>query len=130
MKAQQGGGLENYGRADQPTRAKEPKPEEEAVGGVKIGRSAAGALQDQSCRFKRILSARTARVPPVPRRTASPASRCTSHTIVFFMSKQLARHWTRWQESGIAVARPLNYDFAMYSVVEKAKQAAVLVLVY
>jgi hypothetical protein len=90
MKAQQGGGLENYGRADQPTRAKEPKPEEEAVGGVKIGRSAAGALQDQSCRFKRILSARTARVPPVPRRTASPASRCTSHTIVFFMSKQLA----------------------------------------
>ena len=49
MKAQQGGGLENYGRADQPTRAKElgTKPEKEAVGGAKIGRSAAGALQDQ-----------------------------------------------------------------------------------
>src|ERR1035437_940351 len=49
MKAQQGSGLEDDGRADQPTRAQEPgtKPEEEAVGGAKIGRSAAGALQDQ-----------------------------------------------------------------------------------
>jgi len=49
MKAQQGGGLEDYGRADQPTRAQEPgtKPEEQAVGGAKIGRSAAGALQEQ-----------------------------------------------------------------------------------
>src|ERR1035437_3216068 len=49
MKAQQGSGLEDDGRADQPTRAQEPgtKPEEQAVGGAKIGRSAAGPLQDQ-----------------------------------------------------------------------------------
>jgi hypothetical protein len=41
--------LENYACADQPTRAKElgTKPEEQAVGGAKIGRSAAGPLQDQ-----------------------------------------------------------------------------------
>src|SRR5664279_1080211 len=49
MKAQQGSGLEDDGRADQPTRVQEPgtKPEEQAVGGAKIGRSAAGPLQDQ-----------------------------------------------------------------------------------
>jgi hypothetical protein len=49
MKAQQGSGLEDDGRADQPTRAQEPgtKPEEQAVGGAKIGRSAAGPLQDE-----------------------------------------------------------------------------------
>src|ERR1039457_6495766 len=49
MNAQQGSGLEDDGRADQPTRAQEPgtKPEEQAVGGAKIGRSAAGPLQDQ-----------------------------------------------------------------------------------
>ena len=54
MKAQQGSGLENYGRADQPTRAKElgTKPEEETVGGAKIGRSAAGALPDQELPFQ------------------------------------------------------------------------------
>jgi hypothetical protein len=41
--------LEDYGRADEPTRAQElgTKPEEEAVGGAKIGRSAARAPQDQ-----------------------------------------------------------------------------------
>ena len=49
MKAQQGSGLKDYGHADQPTRAQElrTKPEEQAIGGAKIGRSAAGALQDQ-----------------------------------------------------------------------------------
>jgi hypothetical protein len=49
MKAQQGGGLEDDGRADQPTRAQElgTEPEEPTVGGAKIGRSAARALQDQ-----------------------------------------------------------------------------------
>src|ERR1019366_2695643 len=49
MKAQQGSGLEDDGRADPPTRAQEPgtKPEEQAIGGAKIGRSAAGPLQDQ-----------------------------------------------------------------------------------
>ena len=49
MKAQQGGGLEDYGRADEPTMAHElgAEPEEPTVGGAKIGRSAARALQDQ-----------------------------------------------------------------------------------
>ena len=46
--------LENYACADQPTRAKElgTKPEEQAVGGAKIGCSAAGALQDQELLFQ------------------------------------------------------------------------------
>jgi hypothetical protein len=45
---------------------------------------------------------------------ASPASRCTSNTIAFFMGRQLARHWTRGQGSRIAVEVPLNYEFAMF----------------
>ena len=54
MQAQQAGWPEDYGCADQPTRAQElgTKPEEEAVGGAKIGRSAAGALQDQELLFQ------------------------------------------------------------------------------
>jgi hypothetical protein len=49
MQAQQGGWPEDYGRADQPTRAQElgTEPEEQTVGGAKIGRSAARAPQDQ-----------------------------------------------------------------------------------
>jgi hypothetical protein len=49
MKEQQGDRLEDYGRTDQPTKAEElgTKTEKQAVGGAKIGRSAAGALQDQ-----------------------------------------------------------------------------------
>jgi hypothetical protein len=30
------------------------------------------------------------------------------------MGKQLARHWSRGQESRIAAGAPLNYEFAMY----------------
>ena len=54
MKAQQGSGLEDDDRIDQPTRAQElgTKPEEQAVGGAKIGCSAAGALQDQELLFQ------------------------------------------------------------------------------
>ena len=49
MKAQQGGGLDDNGGAQEPTRAQElcTEPKEHTVGGAKIGRSAAGALQDQ-----------------------------------------------------------------------------------
>src|ERR1035441_1223404 len=49
MKAQQGGGLEDDGRADEPTKAQElgTEPEEPTVGDAKIGRSAARTLQDQ-----------------------------------------------------------------------------------
>ena len=54
MKPQQGSGLEDYSRADQPTRAQKlcTKSEEQAVGGAQTRRSAAGALQDQELLFQ------------------------------------------------------------------------------
>src|SRR5664279_1080210 len=118
MKAQQGSGLEDDGRADQPTRAQEPgtkPPKSKRSAGRRLGARRRDLCRTRSCCFKRILSARTARVPPIRRRTASAASRCTSNTIVFFMDKQLARHWSRGQGSRIAAGAPLNYEFAMYS---------------
>jgi hypothetical protein len=54
MQAQQGGWPEDYGRADQATRAQEPgtEPEEQTVGGAKIGSTATGSLQDQELLFQ------------------------------------------------------------------------------
>src|SRR5664279_5638414 len=118
MKAQQGSGLEDDGRADQPTRAQEPgtkPPKSKRSAGRRLGARRRDLCRTRSCCFKRILSARTALVPPVPRRMASPASRCPSNTIAFFTGKQLARYWIWPQGSRIAAEGPLNYEFAMHS---------------
>src|SRR5664280_1334115 len=93
--------------------AQNPKSQRSA--GRRLGARRRERCRTRSCCFKRIFSARTARVPPVPRRTASLASRCTIIRIAFFMDKQLAQHWTQEQGSRIAAAAHLNYEFAMYS---------------
>jgi hypothetical protein len=80
----------------------------------RLGARRRGRCRTRSCCFKSMFSARTARVPPDPRRAASPASRCTSNTIAFFMGKQLERHWPQGQGRRIAAAEPPNYEFAMY----------------
>ena len=46
----------------------------------------------RSCCLKRIFSASTDRVPPVPKRITSLASRFTSNTIAVFMGEELVRH--------------------------------------
>src|SRR5664279_659746 len=92
--------------------AQNPKSQRSA--GRRLGARRRERRRTRSCCFKRIFSARTARIPPVPRRTASLASRCTIIRIAFFMDKQLAQHRTQEQGSRIAAAAHLNYEFAMY----------------
>src|SRR5664279_5839544 len=92
--------------------AQNPKSQRSAV--RRLGARRRARCRTRSCCFKRIFSARTARVPPVPRRTASLASRCTLTKIAFFMDKQLAQHRTQEQGIRIAASGPLNYEFAMY----------------
>src|SRR5664280_439272 len=92
--------------------AQNPKSQRSA--GRRLGARRRERCRTRSCCFKRIFSARTARVPPVPRRTASLASRCTITKIAFFMDKQLAQHRNQEQGSRIAAAAHLNYEFAMY----------------
>jgi hypothetical protein len=93
--------------------AQNPKSQRSAV--RRSGARRRERCRTRSCCFKRIFSARTARVPPVPRRTASLASRCTGNTIAFFTGKQLARYWIWWQGSRIAAEGPLNYEFVMHT---------------
>ena len=54
MEAEQGGGLEDYGGAHETTRAQELRiePEEQTVGGAKIGGTSPRAPQDQKLSFK------------------------------------------------------------------------------
>jgi hypothetical protein len=54
MKAQQGDGFEDDCRAEPPSRAQELsiEPEEQTIGGAKIGPSAAGAPQDKELVFQ------------------------------------------------------------------------------
>src|ERR1017187_279477 len=92
--------------------AQNPKSQRSAV--RRLGARRRERCRTRSCCFKRIFSARTARVPPVHRRTASLAGRCTITKIAFFMDKQLAQHRTREQGGRIAAAAHLNYEFAMY----------------
>src|ERR1017187_2548074 len=92
----------------------EQNPKRKRSARRRLGARRRERCRTRSCCFKRIFSASTARVPPVPSRRDSPASRCTSNTTAFFIGKQLARHWTRGQGSRIAVVRALNYEFAMY----------------
>src|ERR1039457_88546 len=94
--------------------AQNPKSQRSAV--RRLGAGGRERCRTISCCFKRIFSARTARVPPVPRRTVSLASRCTITRIAFFMDKQLAQHRTQEQGSRIAAAAHLNYEFAMYTL--------------
>src|ERR1039458_1323155 len=94
--------------------AQNPRSQRSAV--RRLGARRRERCRTRSCCFKRIFSASTARVPPVPRRTASLASRCTITKIAFFMDKQLAQHRTQEQGSRIAAAAHLNYEFAMYRV--------------
>src|ERR1035437_2243714 len=89
-------------------------PKSQRWAGRRLGARRRERCRTRSCCFKRIFSARTARVPPVPRRTASLASRCTITKIAFFMDKKLAQHRTQEQGSRIAAATHLNYEFAMY----------------
>src|SRR5664279_2615944 len=96
-------------------RNREQNPKSKRSAGRRLGARRRDLCRTRSCCFKRRLSARTARVPPVPRRMASPASRCPNNTIAFFMGKQLARHWTRGQGSRIAAEGPLNYEFATHT---------------
>src|ERR1035437_1919158 len=95
--------------------AQNPKSQRSAV--RRLGARRRERCRTRSCCFKRIFSARTDRVPPVPRRTASLASRCTITKIAFFMDKQFAQHRTQEQGSRIAAAAHLNYEFAMFTVV-------------
>src|SRR5664279_642787 len=97
-------------------RNREQNPKSKRSAGRRLGARRRDLCRTRSCCFKRILSARTARVPPVPRRMASPASRCPSNTIAFFIGKQLARYWIWRQGSRIAAEGPLNYEFAMHTV--------------
>src|ERR1035437_9045105 len=92
--------------------AQNPKSQRSAV--RRLGARRRERCRTRSCCFKRIFSARTARVPPVPRRKAGLASRCTITKIAFFMDKHLAQHRTQEQGSRIAAAAHLNYEFAMY----------------
>src|ERR1017187_4076682 len=92
--------------------AQNPKSQRSAV--RRLGARRRERCRKRSCCFKSIFSASTARVPPVPRRTASLANRCTITKIAFFMDKQLAQHRTQEQGSRIAAAAHLNYEFAMY----------------
>src|ERR1035437_2832861 len=96
--------------------AQNPKSQRSA--GRRLGARRRERCRTRSCCFKRIFSARTARVPPVPRRTASLASRCAITKIAFFMDKQLAQQRTQEQGIRIAASGPLNYEFAMYRVIE------------
>src|ERR1035437_5775484 len=89
-------------------------PKSQRWAGRRLGARRRERCRTRSCCFKRIFSARTARVPPVPRRTASLASRCTITKIAFFMDKQLAQHRTREQGGRIAAAAHLNYEFAIH----------------
>src|ERR1035437_9765259 len=92
--------------------AQNPKSQRSA--GRRLGARRRERCRTRSCCFKSISSATPARVPPVPRRTASLASRCTITKIALFMGKQLAQHRTQEQGSRIAAASHLNYEFAMY----------------
>src|ERR1017187_4906783 len=89
-------------------------PKRKRSAGRRLGARRRERRRTRSCCLKRIFSASTARVPPVPKRMASLASSFTSNTIAFFMGEQLARHWTRGQRSRIAASGPHNYEFAMY----------------
>src|ERR1035437_9882121 len=92
--------------------AQNPKSQRSVL--PRLGARRRERCRTRSCCFKSRFSARTARVPPVPRRTASLGSRCTITKIAFFMDKQLAQHRTQEQGSRIAAAAHLNYEFAMY----------------
>src|ERR1035437_8472089 len=83
-------------------REQNPKSKRSAV--RRLGARRRDRCRTRSCCFKSRFSARTARVPPDPRRAASPASSCTSNIIAFFMGKQLERHWLKGQGSRIAAA--------------------------
>src|ERR1035437_4094161 len=95
-------------------RNREQNPKSKRSVGRRLGARRRDLCRTRSCCFKRILSARTARVPPVPRRMPSPASRCPSNTIALFIGKQLARYWIWRQGSRIPAEGPLNYEFAMH----------------
>src|ERR1035437_9280334 len=83
-------------------REQNPKSKRSAV--RRLGAWRRDRCRTRSCCFKSRFSARTARVPPDPRRAASPASSCTSNIIAFLMGKQLERHWLKGQGSRIAAA--------------------------
>src|ERR1035437_8005101 len=102
-------------------RNREQNPKSKRSAGRRLGARRRDLCRTRSCCFKRILSARTALVPPVPRRMASPASRCPSNTIAFFTGKQLARYWIWPQGSRIAAEGPLNYEFAMHKAKEQGR---------
>src|SRR6266404_3044508 len=66
-------------------RNKEQKPKSKRSVVRRLGAHRLERRRIKSCCFKRRFSARTDRIPPGLRRTAIPASRCTSNTVVFFM---------------------------------------------
>src|ERR1035437_436168 len=103
-------------------RNREQNPKSKRSAGRRLGARRRDLCRTRSCCFKRRLSARTARVPPVPRRMPSPASRCPSNTIALFIGKQLARYWIWRQGSRIPAEGPLNYEFAMHRIKVQSTQ--------
>jgi hypothetical protein len=116
MKAQQGGGLEENGRADQPTKAQElgTKAQEHALDGAKIGRSAAGAPQDQKPLLQEdILSQNgsgSARSEEKGQSGHADAPTRPSH----FSWPTSLRGIALGARNRIAVAALLDYEFGMY----------------
>ena len=118
MKAQQGGGLENDGGAQESPRTQEQgtEPEEPTVGGARVGRSSPRPVQDQKLVFeKEVLGEQGSGATPSQESGQASQQSQDQHEQVLHIH-HLGHEPRPWQGRADPVLRASKLEFAMYRV--------------
>ena len=116
MKAQQGGGLEDDGRAQEPTRAQDvcTEPKEHTVGGAKIGRPLPRAPHDQELLSEDEILREHGPDPTASQNSDQTGQQAQDRPEPVFHFNHFAREHTQGKQRQTRLSGHCNCEFAMY----------------
>ena len=117
MKAQQGGGLEDDGGAQEPTRAQElcTQPKEHTVGGAEIGRSSPRPPRYQQLLFEDKILREHGPDPTTSQHSHQTGQQAQDRPEPVFHFNHFAREPKQGKQRRIGFLEHCNCKFAMYS---------------
>jgi hypothetical protein len=115
MKAQQGGGLEDDGGAQEPTRAQElcTEPKEHTVGGAKIGRSSPRPPHYQKLLFEDEILREHGPDPTTSQDSNQTGQQAQDRPAPVFQFNHFAREHNQGKQRPIRFSGHCNYEFGM-----------------
>jgi hypothetical protein len=115
MKAQQGGGLEDDGGAQEPTRAQElcTEPKEHMVGGEKIARSSPRTPQYQKLPFEDEILREHGPAPAISQNSDQIGQQAQDRPEPVFHLNHFAREHKQREQGRIGFSGHCNCEFAM-----------------